>query len=125
MEQPFDIAAARRNLMKATQLRAERIAALYRKASDDAGRIIRLIAEKYRPGRMYQWGSLLNPSSFAEYSDIDIAVEGIESAEDFFALYGDAMKLTDFPLDIVQMEKIEPEFAQIIRTRGRVVYERS
>jgi len=35
------------------------------------------------------------------------------------------MKLTHFPLDIVQIEKIEPEFAQSIRQNGRVVYERT
>jgi hypothetical protein len=34
------------------------------------------------------------------------------------------MKLTRFSLDIVQIEKIEPEFADSIRQSGKVVYER-
>ena len=55
---------------------------------------------------------------------IDRAIVDITNAETFFNLFGDAMKLTRFPLDIVQMEKIKPEFAQGIRENGKVLYER-
>jgi predicted nucleotidyltransferase len=84
-----------------------------------------MIASEYRPRRIYQWGSLLHPERFNENSDIDLAVEGIIDAETFFKLLGDAMKLTSFPLDIIQIEKIEAEFAETIRLSGKIVYERS
>jgi hypothetical protein len=32
--------------------------------------------------------------------------------------------LSNFQIDIVQMEKIEPEFAQLIKEKGKVIYER-
>jgi hypothetical protein len=32
--------------------------------------------------------------------------------------------MTDFPVDIVQLEEVEPEFAQSIRTDGKRVHER-
>jgi predicted nucleotidyltransferase len=80
---------------------------------------------KYRPVRIYQWGSLLHPERFDENSDIDLATEGITDAETFFNLLGEAMALTGFSLDIVQIEKIEPEFADAIRHSGKVIYERT
>jgi len=97
---------------------------LYEKARADAERIIAHIAGAYEPRRIWQWGSLLRPEHFNEMSDIDIAVEGIASAERWFALYGDAMRMTEFRLDLVQMERIEPEYRAAIMEHGRVAYER-
>jgi len=65
----------------------------------------------------------LDFQAFDENSDIDIAIEGIIDAEKYFALLGDAMSLTRFPLDIVQLERIEPEFAEIILSKGKLIYE--
>ena len=70
-----------------------------------------------------QWGSLLDLEQFDENSDIDIAIEGITEAERYFALLGDAMEMTRFPLDIIQLEKIEPEFAELILLKGKIIYE--
>lgn len=91
----------------------------------DAKRIIDRIASEYHPVRIYQWGSLLHPSKFTEHSDIDIAIEGITDAETYFKLLGDAMEMTEFKLDLVQLEKIEPEFVESIRQNGKIVYERA
>ena len=95
---------------------------LWRKARQDAAAIVAMIAELYSPQAIYQWGSVLDGASFSEISDIDIAVEGISSAEAFFDLIGKAEKLTNFPLDIVEIERVEPEYAHLIRTHGRCVY---
>ena len=105
--------------------RREKWQNLHRKAVSDAERIIAMIGEKYRPRRILQWGSLLAPHLFRDYSDIDIAVEGVLDPEIFFALLADAEGLTRFPLDIVQIERIEPEFRELIREKGRIVYERT
>lgn len=95
-----------------------------RVARQDFGRIVAMLVEKYHPVKIYQWGSLLSEEDFCEISDVDIAVEGEFSAELFFDMLGDAEAMTSFPLDLVDMSKIEPEFAEIIRMKGRVVYER-
>ena len=86
--------------------------------------ITEMIKNKYNPNRIYQWGSLLDENKFSEISDIDIAVEGIKSSEDFFALYGEATEMTEFQLDIVEMEKIIPEHADSIKQNGKIIYER-
>jgi len=93
-------------------------------ARRDFDRIVHHIAERFRPLRIYQWGSLLDGRHFTERSDIDIALEGITDAATFFAIFAAAERLTRFPVDIVQIEKIHPEYADLIRTRGRIVYER-
>ena len=124
MTAEFDFNAARLFLLNKRKKRIRRNRGLYKKASNDCSKIIKMIIEKYNPKRIYQWGSLLHPEQFCEISDIDIAVEGIGSAELFFALYGDASDLTAFPLDLVELEKIEPVHRNSIVKRGKAVYER-
>ena len=84
-----------------------------------------MIIEQYNPKRVWQWGSVIHRSRFSSRSDIDIAIEGLADAHAIFEIYEKAEKLTDFTLDIVEMEKIEPEFAELIRKRGVLVYGRS
>ena len=96
----------------------------YSQAVRDAHNIIQMIIEKYSPLRIYQWGSLLDRNRFQEISDIDIAVEGLPGPQEFFSLVGDASRLTHFPVDIVEFEKIHPLHAESIREKGTLVYER-
>lgn len=96
----------------------------FERARRDFEAIRRMIVERYAPRRIYQWGSLLDRSRFRDYSDIDIAVEGVDEPERFFRMFGDAEKLTDLPLDLLDINRIEPEFADLIKEKGVVVYER-
>ena len=96
--------------------------ALFSKAYNDFQRIIEMIVKKYGPTRIYQWGSLLDKTRFREYSDIDIAVEGITDAAAFFALIDEADRMTDFPIDIVMLESIHPLHAASIRTKGKCIH---
>ena len=98
--------------------------ALHEQAVQDCESLLLMIIKRFDPIRVYQWGSLLHPAQFREYSDIDLAVEGITSPQAYFDMLAEAQAMTRFPVDIVQMEKILPEFAESIRQYGRVVYER-
>jgi predicted nucleotidyltransferase len=120
-----DLKKARQNLENRYESKRISARARFDKATLDCSAIVCMISAKYRPERIYQWGSLLHSERFDENSDIDLAVEGIIEPEAFFDLIGEAMKLSNIHLDIVQIEKIEPEFATSIRESGRVVYERS
>ncbi len=120
----FDYEKARKFLEKKYQEKQSALAEDFRRAWRESDAIIEMIKKKYNPAKIYRWGSLLDQNHFSKISDIDIAVEGITSPEDFFKLCADAMEMTSFPLDIVQMEKIEPEFAEIIKLKGKIVYER-
>ena len=117
------VSASRAWLAARDERRAERRRRLWAQAKQDADAIVAMIIEHHSPVRIYQWGSVIEPAHFAEYSDIDIAVEGLRGAEEYFALLGQAEKLTRFPLDIVELEHIEPEFARLIRSQGRLRHE--
>lgn len=116
-----------KNARKTLDLKFEKERSLslnrFNQAALDAGKIIQCIITKYSPQKVYQWGSLLNFDRFNKYSDIDIAIEGITDPETYYQLFDDVLNLTSFEVDIVQIEKIEPEFANLIRQSGKVVYE--
>ncbi len=121
----MDIKKIKENLYKQEEIKHQARRRRFNSASDDFHAIVQMIIKKYSPVMIVQWGSLLNFKQFDENSDIDIAVEGITDAERYFALLGDAMELTRFHPDIVQLEKIEPEFAELILSKGKIIYESS
>jgi len=121
----FNYKKARQFLEKKEQDRKQFLDKKYYQACQDFEKIVDLIILKYNPKKIYQWGSLLNREHFSEISDIDIALEGVTSAEQLFEIYGAIMNMSDFSIDLIQIEKIEPEFAELIIKNGRVVYERS
>lgn len=92
------------------------------KARSDFDSIVSFIIEEFHPSSIWQWGSLLNRDHFSEASDVDIAVEGLSSTEDVFRILEKAEQLTDFPVDVVELEKIEPSFRELIMKKGICVY---
>lgn len=102
--------------------RQRELDARFRAAWVDFDRIAAMIASEFAPRRIWQWGSLLRRRRFSKRSDIDIAVEGLGSAERFFRLHARAEALTTLPLHIIELERIQPEYAHLIRTAGRLVH---
>jgi predicted nucleotidyltransferase len=119
-----DLAQAKQFLAQREAKRQQLLDVRFEQAWTDFRAIIDLLITRYRPRRILQWGSLLDRRKFNERSDIDLAIEGIPDAATFFALYGEADRLARFSLDLVDLDKIEPEFADLIRSKGKVVYER-
>lgn len=104
--------------------RAELLDKRFEEARRDFDSIVAMIIRDYRPTRVWQWGSLLDRDRFSEISDIDIAVEGIDSPPKFFDMYGKALELTSFPLDLVDIDTIDVLHADSIRRKGRLVHGR-
>lgn len=121
----FDVEITRKFLAEKRRKRQLKLDERFHQAQQDFESIIKMIIVKYRPKTIHQWGSLLDRKGFSEISDIDIAVSGLGSAEAFFSLCHDAETLTNLPLDIVELERIEPEFHGLITEHGRKVYEYS
>ena len=93
-------------------------------AQRDAARIIAVIAAECRPRRIYQWGSLVHTERFTDFSDIDIAVEGMTGGEHLLAaLHARAERMTGLAVDLVVMERLEPGRADLIRRFGSVAWQ--
>jgi len=121
---PIDLDKVRAFLDGKKERKRRARTALLERAQSDARAIIERIAQSHNPQRIYQWGSLVDTGHFSELSDIDIALEGLRSAEEYFAIIGEAMGMTAFPIDIIELEKVDAETAEGIRRRGRIVHER-
>ena len=126
MEEDFgiDLDRARAFLRDRERRRRRRIDERYARAVRDARAIASEIAVQVNPRRIYQCGSLLDRKRFSEISDLDIAVEGLKGPAEFFAILGIAMNGSALPVDVVELEKVPPEVAERIRTRGVLVHER-
>jgi predicted nucleotidyltransferase len=120
----FDFAAAKKRLVRKENERRENLHEQYCAACRDFSAIVKVLIEKYHPVGIFQWGSLLDEKLFWEHSDIDIGIEGIRSALEHAAMQADAEQRTDFPVDLVNMDRIEPLYADEIRKKGRKVYGR-
>ena len=120
-----NIEAARAFQKQKRLVRQEELAWRHQRALNDFQQIVDMIVNKYKPKKIYQWGSLLNKDQFSEISDIDIAVEGMPDAQSYFNMLADAVKLTSFPLDIVEMENIHELHKNMIIQKGVLVYERN
>lgn len=117
----FDYASARTYLRKKQEnLKSQRFA-LWQQAREDAEKIMMMIINKYTPKRIIQWGSVLESQHFSEASDIDIAVEGMDSIE-FMRLLGEAEDMTNFSLDLIRWENVDGSFQKILLRKGKIVY---
>ncbi len=121
----FNIEEARESLRKRRDIVEREREQLFNKAYADYKEILNMIIQRFNPKRIYQWGSLLDKKMFTDYSDIDIALEGMKSMEDLIELESLAERLTEFPLDILELEKVPSVYADTIRSKGVLVYERN
>ena len=95
---------------------------LWEQAREDAEQILQYWIETYQSTRVWQWGSLLKREEFSEISDLDFAVEGLNSVQ-MLQLLADAEERSDFPIDLLHWETLSPGVQQLIKLRGQIVYE--
>ena len=120
----IDLDAVRSFLAAKEQRRSAELDARFAQATSDFEAIVGRIVACHEPRRLYQWGSLLDRDKFSKISDIDVAIEGLGGPQEFSALLGDVMGMSNSPLDIVELERVGAENADHIRKQGRLVYER-
>jgi len=122
MSSVFDMDAARKFQRNKLKRQQEALDERFKRATCDFDAICQMIIREFQPKAIYQWGSLLDREKFSGISDIDIAVEGITDAQDYFTLLRIADEMTEFPIDIVQLEKIHPLHSDMIIKRGVQIY---
>lgn len=73
--------------------------------------------------RVRTWGSVLKPDQFTEYSDLDLAIEGVASPEEWGRLERALLDAVTLPLDLVRWEELMEPHRESIIARGTVLYE--
>lgn len=63
---------------------------------------------------VYIVGSVLEEGNFYEFSDIDIAVEGLK--DEYLKVYGDLEEITGRNIDLIELERCR--FKNILKKRG-------
>jgi predicted nucleotidyltransferase len=116
-------ATASEFLRRRTDKRRQEWSDLEEKAKSDVANIVRHLIETWHPRRIWQWGSLIRPAEFREWSDIDIAVEGLTGPLDGLKAAEEAACMTSFPVDLVELDRIDPRHARTIREEGVLVYD--
>jgi predicted nucleotidyltransferase len=73
--------------------------------------------------RAYLFGSVLYPGAFRSSSDVDVAVEGQLSAEEFFAVWRELEQAAaGWLIDLVELDK-DVHFLRRVREKGELVYQ--
>lgn len=115
-----------RAYLTSRQERAYRAAEQRRQAALSAIRAAARAVFPHFPGvrRAYVFGSALRPGAMRLDSDIDIAVEGALSAEEYFALWRELEHTaSDWTIDLVELDRAV-RFADRVREEGMLIYER-
>ena len=121
----IDLDKVRSFLAEKEERRRQLLDQRFAHATAMAARVVEAIKDKFIVDRIWQWGSLLDRTRFSERSDIDIALEGVRSPSEFFAILGLAMELSELPVDLIELERVRPSVAERIRRKGRLVYDRT
>ena len=88
------------------------------KAWQAAQRAARLLREKFDASRVVVFGSLLRPTGFTQWSDVDIAAWGI-APENTFRAIGAVMDLKgEITVNLVDVDTVRPAFLAVIEQEG-------
>ncbi|MBN2028702.1 nucleotidyltransferase domain-containing protein [bacterium] len=82
-----------------------------------------LNAEGFEFKRVYLFGSVTNGKSLSAWSDIDLAIEGLEDAM-FYKAYACLLKNSNFSVDLKPFEGLEGSSKEKIIREGWIIYEK-
>jgi uncharacterized protein len=86
--------------------------------------IVSIVKEHVDPKRIILFGSRAT-GKCREYSDFDIAVEGVEISIRRERLLKEALdqELGIYSVDLINLDTVDPEFKKLILEQGKVIYE--
>lgn len=90
------------------------------KSEEDIQKVVD-VARRHHAGRLYLVGSALDSNRVAR--DYDFAVEDLPSGS-FFRFYGEVMGVVSKPVDLIDLSGPRTKFKDIIRSEGKIIYER-
>ena len=90
---------------------------------DEAQRLVHLLeAEGFKFRRVYLFGSVIKDKSLSTWSDIDLAIEGLQETM-FYKVYACLLKNSNFPVDLKPFEELGVSVKEKIKKEGWIIYE--
>lgn len=89
----------------------------------EAERLSQLLIEKFEAEAVYLFGSLVWSDIHAPETDIDLAVSGL-SPERYLEAVSYLERESNFPVDLVELEKVSDHLRQRILAEGKLLSER-
>ncbi|HBG15434.1 MAG TPA: DNA polymerase subunit beta [Firmicutes bacterium] len=84
-----------------------------------AERMVSILLRKYKVKEVYLFGSVIIPDKeFSIGSDIDLGVSGL-STEDFYQAWNEIETLSEFEVDLIDLDHCSPEFRIKVLSEGR------
>jgi len=121
-----DVAASRAYLQERQHQRRQKREASRQQAVQMARAAARSVLPAFPQVRKaYLFGSMLRPGAIRRDSDIDLAIEGPLSPEDYFTIWRELERA--IPGQVVEVVELgrDLRFAEQVRQTGEVIYERS
>lgn len=92
----------------------------FRQAEKAAARLAEILVREYGAREVWLFGSLARVRGFHGHSDIDLAASGLPARE-FFRILSRLNALTEFEVDLVDLEACPAWLAEAIRREGRLL----
>ncbi len=120
----MDLARIRANLEARESKRLEAREASRLRAVEMVRAVVQTILPAFpRVCRAFVFGSAIRPGAMRRNSDIDIAVEGDLTAEEYFALWRDLDRaIPGWQVEVIELDR-QVHFAERVRKTGELVYE--
>lgn len=120
-----DVAASRAYLRERQRQRHQKREASRQHAVQMARAAVRSVLPAFPQVRKaYLFGSMLRPGALRRDSDIDLAIEGHLSPENYFTLWRELeLAIPGHVVEVVELDRDLP-FAEQVRQTGEIIYER-
>jgi len=90
---------------------------------EEANRLVQLLKTKgFKFKRIYLYGSVIKNKPLAMWSDIDMAIEGLQDKL-FYKVYAFLLKNSDYVIDLKPFEELEELLKEKIIKEGVKIYE--
>ena len=119
----INISRVAENMRRQDRERTERRHALHAEAQRQLDAAVEVAKRFPAVKRVRTWGSILRPERFTESSDLDLAVEGVSSPEEWGRLERALLDTVTLPLDLVRWEELMEPHRESITERGTILYE--
>jgi predicted nucleotidyltransferase len=118
----MDLSSYVKHYLEETKKEKKETNKLYSRLNRKARKTAKMLGPKYCLKKIYLFGSLIDRDTFYIKSDIDLAVEGLNS-EEYLDLWGDLERNLQHSFDLVNLDRAKQRLKSHILKDGAIIYD--